>query len=87
MRRILNTIIGRWKAQVPLFFKWLMGVGAAISTISIAIHTALISANAMIPEWWQTVYPYLVGMGAGMAAASKLTQTYGNNNGGKEADA
>lgn len=74
MRQIINTIKNRWKAQMPAFFKWVMGISGSIAAIALAIQVALTSGNAVIPEWWETIYPYLIGIGAGMSATAKLTQ-------------
>ena len=53
-----------------------MGISVSISAIALAIQMALNSGGAMAPEWWNTIYPYLIGVGAGMTAASKLTQKH-----------
>lgn len=74
MNKILTIIIERWKAQVPVFFKWIMGIGAGVATIALAIQMALDSGGAKAPEWWETLYPYLIGVGAGLTACAKLTK-------------
>ena len=74
MKRILSTIATRWKSSMPLFFKWVLGISGGIATVALAIQVALNSAGAAAPEWWNTVYPYLIGIGAGMSATAKLTQ-------------
>lgn len=74
MKTIITTIKERWKAQIPLFFKWIMGIGTSVAGVALAIHMAMSSAGAVIPEWWSSVYPYLIGVGAGMTATAKLTQ-------------
>jgi len=71
---MIQTIKERWKARVPKFFKWIMGIGTGIATIALAIQMALNSAGASIPEWWETIYPYMIGIGAGMTAVAKLTR-------------
>lgn len=66
----------RWKSQTPLVFSRIIKVAMALSTTAIAIQTALMTAGAEIPDWWLSIFPYFVGIGAGMAAVAKLTQRY-----------
>lgn len=74
MRFSFSNIVRRWKATTPKFFKRIVVVGSGISIVAVAIHTAMVAAGAMPPDWWVTVYPYLVGAAAGMAAVAKLTK-------------
>lgn len=74
MKKIFRTITDRWKASIPVFFKWVMGIGSGVAAVALAIHMALTSGGATIPQWWDTIYPYLIGVGAGMIATAKLTQ-------------
>lgn len=76
MKTIFDTIKSRWKAQVPIFFKWIMGIGTSVAAIALAIQMSLNSAGATIPEWWETIYPYLIGIGTGMTATAKLTEKH-----------
>lgn len=74
MKKILKTISDRWNSDMPKFFKWVMGIGTSIAAIALAIQMALNSGGAVTPQWWETLYPYLIGIGAGMTAVAKLTQ-------------
>lgn len=76
MKKVLNTIRERWKAQMPVFFKWIMGIGSGVAAVALAIQMAMDSGNAVAPEWWVTLYPYLIGIGAGMTATAKFTQKH-----------
>lgn len=76
MKKVLSTIKEQWKAQVPIFFQWVIGIGAGVATVALAIQMALTSGGATIPEWWEIIYPYLIGIGAGMTATAKLTQKH-----------
>ncbi|WP_333615549.1 hypothetical protein [Bacteroides pyogenes] len=49
-------------------------IGTSVSGIAIAVNTAMGAAGATIPSWWSNVFPYLVGVPAGMAAISKLAK-------------
>lgn len=70
--KILETVKKRWEAESPRFFKWVMGVALSLSSVALSIQGALTAGGAETPLWWQTVYPYLIGFGAGMAAVAKL---------------
>ena len=79
MKKLFKTLHNRWKAKTPLIFSRIIKISVSVSTVAIAIQTALVTAGAEIPGWWATVFPYFVGAGAGMAAVAKLTQQYDSN--------
>ena len=72
--KIIQTVKNRWRASTPTFFKTILKIGLSISAIALAVHLAISTAGAMEPQWWLNVYPYLVGIPAGMAAVAKLTR-------------
>lgn len=76
IKEIASTIIERWKSKMPQFFKWIMGINAALAAIAVAVQTALTAGGAIAPSWWETIYPYIIGINAGMIAASKFTQKH-----------
>lgn len=49
-------------------------MGSGIAAISLAVHLAVMSAGGVEPYWWTNIYPYLIGIPAGMAAVAKLTR-------------
>lgn len=73
-----HVIISRWRATTPLFFKWIVRLGLAVSGTAVAIHVALVSGGAVEPAWWTDIYPYLIGVPAGMAAVAKMTRVDAN---------
>lgn len=73
---IYQTIKTRWQAKMPKFFKWIMGIGTGVAAVALAIQMSLNSAGAYAPEWWNALYPYLIGAGAGMTAVAKLTREH-----------
>lgn len=73
-----HVIISRWKATTPKFFKWIVRLGLAVSGTAVAIHVALVSGGAVEPAWWTDIYPYLIGVPAGMAAVAKMTRVDAN---------
>lgn len=76
MKKLFRTLKDRWRAKTPPIFSRIIKIAVAISTVSIAIQTALSAVNADIPEWWSVSLPYLVGAGAGAASVAKLTQQH-----------
>ena len=74
MKKVFDIIITRWQAKMPIFFKWIMGIGTGVAAVALAIQMALDSGGAVIPEWWEKLYPYLIGVGAGMTACAKFTR-------------
>jgi hypothetical protein len=51
--------------------------------MAVAMHMACMAAGAIEPYWWTSVYPYVVGISAGMAFVSKLTKDNNNAGGNK----
>lgn len=80
MNKLFLTLRNRWQAKTPLIFSRIIKIAVGISTVSIAIQTALTASGASVPEWWEFIFPYFVGAGAGMATIAKLTQQYDKDN-------
>jgi len=76
----LKTLKDRWRSESPLIFKRITNICVTISAMAVAMHMACMAAGAIEPYWWTSVYPYVVGISAGMAFVSKLTKD--NNNAG-----
>ena len=81
-----NVIISRWKRRMPLFFKWIFGVAAFVGGLALAINTAIVAGGGTTHEWWNDLYPYLLGVSGGAAFVAKFTVKGGNedNNDVKE---
>ena len=73
------NIKNRWSAKTPKFFRNIIKIGLSISGIALAMHLAMEGAGAVEPQWWVCVYPYLIGLPAGMAACAKLTRDFGQD--------
>lgn len=67
MKKFIQNLKNRWKAETPKFFKMIVRIGLSVSGV----------AGAIEPQWWITIYPYIVGLPAGMAATAKLTRNHG----------
>ena len=71
-----NTIRHRWQNAMPRFFRNICWIGTLISGTAVAVNTAVMAASATPHEWWNDIYPYLVGIPAGAAFVAKFTQKY-----------
>lgn len=73
LRDIWGTASLRWKKAMPEFFKKVMYVCALIGGTAIAAHTSITMFGGTPHEWWQDIYPYIVGGSAGAAFICKFT--------------
>lgn len=70
------TIRQRWSNTMPKFFKVILCVSALVSGTALAVNTAIVAGGGVTHEWWNELYPYLLGIPAGAAFVAKFTQTY-----------
>lgn len=73
----MNTIIKRlwasFKADTPKIAKRVRNIAAGISGCALAIMTALLAAQSPIPDWFNNIYPYLIGIPAAIAFISQFS--------------
>lgn len=69
----------RWSNKMPKFFKGVLCICALISGTALAVNTAIVAGGGVTHEWWNDIYPYLLGIPAGAAFVAKFTQTYGKD--------
>ncbi len=74
-----NVLKQRWANKMPKFFKVVLWISALISGTALAVNTAIVAGGGVTHEWWNDIYPYLIGIPAGMAFVAKFTQTYGKD--------
>ena len=74
-----ETVSGRWQNSMPKFFKVVFWICSLVSGTALAVNTAVVAGGGTTHEWWVDVYPYLIGIPAGMAFVCKFTQTYGRD--------
>lgn len=79
-----SEIKDRWRSTTPLFFKNVIRISLTISGTAMGIHEAIGLGGGMEPAWWVDIYPYMIGIPAGMATLAKLTkEAKEDNNDGK----
>ena len=76
IRRLWQTLKHRWKNAMPKFFSRVCWTCALVSGAAVAANTAVMAAGGTTHEWWNDIYPYLVGVPAGAAFVAKFTQQY-----------
>ena len=69
----------RWSNTMPKFFKVILCICALISGTALAVNTAIVAGGGITHEWWNEIYPYLLGIPSGAAFVAKFTQTYGKD--------
>ena len=73
MKKLWDTIKIRWEKAMPKFFKGIIIICALISGTALAVNTAVIAGGGTTHEWWNELYPYLLGVPAGAAFVAKFT--------------
>lgn len=74
-----KTLRSRWHNHMPKFFARICWICALISGTALAVNTAIMAGGGTTHEWWNDIYPYLLGVPAGMAFVAKFTQNYDKN--------
>lgn len=69
----LLELLGDFKAETPKIAKTIRNVSTAISGCALAIMTTLVTAQSQIPDWFNNIYPYLIGIPAAIAFLSQLS--------------
>lgn len=68
-----NEAVKRWNSKMPKFFRHIMWLCALVSGTALAVNTAITLGGGTPHEWWQDIYPYMLGIPAGMAFVAKFT--------------
>ena len=79
MKKFWNLLRSRWLNAMPKFFSRICWVCTLVSGTALAANTAIIAGGGTTHEWWDNIYPYLLGIPAGMAFVAKFTQNYDQN--------
>lgn len=72
----IKQAINRCKAKTPKVFRKVQYVAGAISTVMIAVSA---ESSEILPDWWISSMPYVIGFSTGLVALSQFTQSYDSN--------
>ena len=67
MKKLWNILQSRWSNAMPKFFSRICWACSLISGTALAVNTAITAGGGTTHEWWNDIYPYLLGIPAGMA--------------------
>ncbi len=73
LRRTGSEARKRWSQKMPRFFRQLTVLCACVAGTAFGVNTMMVMAGAVAHEWWNNVYPLLIGVPTGMAIVCKLT--------------
>ncbi len=79
LTKLWQTLQSRWRNSMPRFFNRVCWLSALVSGTALAVNTAVVQGGGTTHEWWNDIYPYLLGVPAGMFFAAKFTQNYDKN--------
>ena len=68
-----SELKGRWVGKMPKFFRQLVILCACIVGTAFGVNTMLQMTGAVAHDWWNDIYPLLIGVPTGMAIVCKLT--------------
>jgi len=66
----IKQAINRCKAETPKVFRKVQYIAGALSAVAIAINAECINMGVVLPEWWTSVTPYIIGFSTGLVALS-----------------
>lgn len=72
----IKQAIKRCKAKTPKVFRKVQYVAGAMSAVMIAVSA---ESSEILPDWWISSMPYVIGFSTGLVALSQFTQTYGSD--------
>lgn len=72
----IDVLKKRWTNAMPRFFRVICWASALVSGTALAVNTAIVAGGGVPHAWWSDIYPYLLGVPAGMAFVAKFTQQY-----------
>lgn len=78
IKRRVKELVRRFQADTPKIERRIRNVASFISGGALAVMTALLSAQAVIPEWFNAIYPYLIGIPAAVAFICQFAEKTDN---------
>ncbi len=73
IRHTGSELKGRWMQKMPPFFRRIVICCTCIAGTALAVNQVMVMGGATPHEWWNEVYPLLLGVPTGMAVICKLT--------------
>jgi len=70
----MNTIIERWKAELPAFFKKLKTIAVSVGTSAAAVLVANTAMTLNLPEQLISALGYVIAICVAIAGTSQLTK-------------
>lgn len=74
IQNLFNRLSERFQADTPKIAGGVRNISVFISGAALAVMTALLTAQSPIPEWFNNVYPYLIGIPAAIAFACQFSE-------------
>lgn len=74
IENIFHRLAERFQADTPKIAGRVRNISAFISGLALAVMTALLAAQSPIPEWFNNIYPYLIGVPAAVAFACQFAE-------------
>lgn len=72
-RRRGRELRERWSKKMPRFFRQLTVLCVCVVGTAFGINQTMMMAGASPHEWWNDIYPMLIGIPTGMVIVCKLT--------------
>lgn len=72
----IKQAINRCKAKTPKVFRKVQYIAGAMSAVMIAVSA---ESSEILPDWWISSMPYVIGFSTGLVALSQFTQSYDSN--------
>ncbi|MCR4958564.1 MAG: hypothetical protein K6B13_08185 [Prevotella sp.] len=73
IRHTGTELKARWLGKMPTFFRRIVIICTCIVGTALTVNQVMVMGGATPHEWWNDVYPLLLGVPTGMAVICKLT--------------
>lgn len=71
---VLNTIVERWKAETPVFFKWVKKVALTLGTSCASVWVVNDIMNLELHHYILETCKYMIASAAAMGFTAQLTR-------------
>ena len=73
VRNYGSEMAERWHKRMPRFFRGIVILACFIGGMAFSINTGITLAGGTTHEWWNNIYPYIIGGSIGVIFACKFT--------------